>query len=299
MAGLPPEPLPKGPARPGRAWTGWACSLALHAACLAVILGLGRFVAVHPAGGGGGHGGRGNGRGVLAVDLSHLGTGCPWPGDEERTAGADDAEAPPPEACQNNAAPILAKAPQPAPAPKARPTRPTPASQKPRPPAPTAATGTAPASAAYADQPGGGMPPGGQPGPGHADGSPGAGQGTGFGGGEGQGTGPGIGSGQGEGVDSGMDLAAVDAKPRIASQVEPDYPEAARRSGISGRVVARFLVTADGHVSRISIVSAQPTGIFDQSVLAALGKWKFRPARFKGREVAAWVMLPIRFDLKK
>ncbi|WP_052360227.1 energy transducer TonB [Solidesulfovibrio alcoholivorans] len=125
-----------------------------------------------------------------------------------------------------------------------------------------------------------------------------SGQGGGTGGGSGGGEGPAAGAGRGMGEDGGMSLAAVDVKPRIMRQVEPAYPADARRHGIEGRVVARLLVTADGGVNRISIVSAKPPQIFEQAVISALEKWRFHPARYKGREVATWVMLPIRFDLK-
>jgi protein TonB len=128
-------------------------------------------------------------------------------------------------------------------------------------------------------------------------GGPGTGGGTG--GGEGKGKGASVGAGQGIGDGIGMRLADVDEKPRIARQVEPEYPEEARRQGIEGRVVARLLVMTDGSVARLSIVSAKPPRIFDRTVLEAIGKWRFHPARFQGRDVAAWVMLPIRFDLKR
>ncbi|WP_428560937.1 MAG: energy transducer TonB [Solidesulfovibrio sp. DCME] len=100
------------------------------------------------------------------------------------------------------------------------------------------------------------------------------------------------------GEDGGMSLAAVDVKPRIMRQVEPAYPADARRHGIEGRVVARLVVTADGGVNIISIVSAKPPQIFEQAVIAALEKWRFHPARHKGHEVATWVMLPICLNLK-
>lgn len=319
MAGLPPGPMPPGPAPPGRTWTGWLCSLGLHAVCLAAILGFGRFVAVQPVGGGGGDGGCGGGMGVIAVDLGGLGTGGAWPDEAVQASGAagmpdaqeaatspaettpQPAESEPPRSavCQSPAVPIPEQTPKPKPTRKSSQARRLPGPQQSASPVDIAATGNAPASGAHENQPTGGMSPGGPSGPGTADGGPGAGTAKGSGGGEGQGHGPGSGSGRGIGEEGGMDLAAVDEKPRIARQVEPEYPETARRCGVGGRVVARFLVTAEGHVSRVSIVSAQPPGIFDAAVRAALEKWKFRPARFKGREVAAWVMLPIRFDLKK
>jgi len=62
------------------------------------------------------------------------------------------------------------------------------------------------------------------------------------------------------------------------SREDPIYPRAAIRAGIErGRVVARLDIDEQGNVTAVHIVSAEPRrGVFDQSVLDALQKWKFQ-----------------------
>ncbi len=290
-----------------RAWLAWLLSLALHGVVLVVLVWWCHVLASHPSGGGGGA--------VLAVDLAGLGSGDPGPlpgsdaaaGENERPRAGEAAspraerEATPEDASESGrekALPVLAAsaanaAPKPA-EPKRRLARRT-APRR----APAAATASAAVSGQSPKGPGANDAP--QAGPsGIGPGLTGeaSGQGNGTGGGSGGGEGPSVGPGRGAGEEAGMSLAAVDVKPRILRQVEPAYPADARRHRIEGRVVARLLVTADGGVHDISIVSAKPPRIFEQAVMAALEQWKFHPARYKGREVATWVMLPIRFDLK-
>lgn len=287
----------------------WLLSLALHAVALVLLVCFYHALESHPVGGGGG-GADGGGGCVLAVDLSGLGCGDAGPLSGSDTAATDAETAPtscatlPPSAQEataeqtpvaqaQQATPVLAETVEHAAKtePKSRPSRKTPPRRPPVPAASTAGQSAAPVAAGGDGQAG----PAGS-GPGLAGGA--SGHGGGSGGGGGGGAGPAEGAGQGPGDEQGLSLAVVEVKPKILRQVEPAYPAEARRHGIEGRVVARLLVTADGGVNAVSIVSAQPPQVFDQAVMAALGKWRFHPARHKGREVATWVMLPIKFDLK-
>ncbi len=69
--------------------------------------------------------------------------------------------------------------------------------------------------------------------------------------------------------------------------------------GISGRVVLRFLVKTDGKVAKARVIEAEPRGVFEQSAMEAIDKWRFKPGRYRGNAVATWVELPIRFRLSK
>ena len=89
----------------------------------------------------------------------------------------------------------------------------------------------------------------------------------------------------------------MDKIPQPLHRVEPLYPQRARKQGICGKVVLRFLVEADGHVSRPSILEANPVGYFEQSALDAIRHWRFKPGVFRGRAVATWVVLPVQFQL--
>jgi protein TonB len=94
-------------------------------------------------------------------------------------------------------------------------------------------------------------------------------------------------------------LSEVDSQPRLASRVNPTYPFRAKRRGVEGKVVVRFLVDKLGRVSQSSVVQAEPEGVFEQSALKAVRQWRFEPGTKDGRPVATWVQVPIRFELKR
>jgi TonB family protein len=75
------------------------------------------------------------------------------------------------------------------------------------------------------------------------------------------------------------------------------YPEEARKSVKSGKVMCRVLVSKEGLVSKIEIVKSQ-NKIFDKPAIEALEKIKFTPAKLKGEAVETWVTIPITFKLK-
>jgi TonB family protein len=74
---------------------------------------------------------------------------------------------------------------------------------------------------------------------------------------------------------------------------------ALRDAGVTGQVMARFLVLEDGRVdpASITIRSASHEG-FRSSIPELLPVLHFRPARIKGRPVKVWVEQPIIFALQ-
>ncbi len=98
----------------------------------------------------------------------------------------------------------------------------------------------------------------------------------------------------------GYELSAVDAPPVLGNRltisrfVERTYPGRLREQGISGTVVVRLLVAADGTTSRAAVVSSTHPG-FHAAALEAVTRMRFRPAKLRGRSVPAWVSLPLSF----
>lgn len=83
-------------------------------------------------------------------------------------------------------------------------------------------------------------------------------------------------------------LAGCAAAPRplqFVSGPDPVYPPAARSAGIEGRVTLRYDVGADGTVSNLRVVEAEPEGVFDRAALEAVARWRFRPPAVEGRTV--------------
>jgi TonB family protein len=94
-------------------------------------------------------------------------------------------------------------------------------------------------------------------------------------------------------------LRQVDQPPTPTRKIEPEFPLTARRLGIGGKVVVKFLVKTDGNVAKASVVEAEPKEIFEQSALDAVRDWQFIPGRYHGEAVATWVVLPIQFRLTR
>ena len=66
----------------------------------------------------------------------------------------------------------------------------------------------------------------------------------------------------------------------------PDFPAEATRKGIaSGVVKAKVNIEADGKVSSVEILEAEPKRIFDRAVTAALMEWRYEPGEKGSHEV--------------
>jgi periplasmic protein TonB len=87
--------------------------------------------------------------------------------------------------------------------------------------------------------------------------------------------------------------ASIEKLPEPVRRVEPVYPEAARRAGVSGTVLVQVLVRKDGRVGDARVVRSIP--MLDPAALEAAWRWRFRPALSGGRPVACWVAIPLRF----
>lgn len=93
----------------------------------------------------------------------------------------------------------------------------------------------------------------------------------------------------------GMD--EVDQKPVGIGVLKPHYPFSAKRRGIEGYVTVRFLVDRMGKARELSILDAEPPGIFDRAVHNTVPRWRFKPGKKAGRLVDTWVKMTIRFEL--
>lgn len=79
----------------------------------------------------------------------------------------------------------------------------------------------------------------------------------------------------------------------------PKFPDSARERGISGWVDVQFVVRTDGSVSDVIITAAEPVGIFEQSAVDAVRKWRYRPVIRDGQTVEQRVRLRLKFALER
>ena len=80
--------------------------------------------------------------------------------------------------------------------------------------------------------------------------------------------------------------------------VPPEFPRTAREKNINGWVDVQFLVRTDGTVGDASIVGAQPVGIFEQSALEAVRRWRYRPVLQGGQPVNQRTHVRVRFAMQ-
>lgn len=83
------------------------------------------------------------------------------------------------------------------------------------------------------------------------------------------------------------------------SMARPEYPQQARRRGVTGWAVAEFTVTSSGQTAQIAIVDAEPEGVFNESAIAAVSKWTFEPRVFRGQPIDQRAAARLVFDLEK
>ncbi len=94
-----------------------------------------------------------------------------------------------------------------------------------------------------------------------------------------------------------FDAAELDQPPQAIVRTEPPYPYRAQQLEIEGFVQVRLLVAEDGSVNRVSVLVAEPAGVFEESVLQMVPTWRFNPGKVAGHAVASWVISTIAFEL--
>jgi periplasmic protein TonB len=76
--------------------------------------------------------------------------------------------------------------------------------------------------------------------------------------------------------------------------VAPEYPSELRREGVSGLVMVKCSIDEKGDVTE-TLVEKSSNAAFEKPAVAAVKKWKFKPAKQDGNPVAIKVSIPIKF----
>lgn len=91
------------------------------------------------------------------------------------------------------------------------------------------------------------------------------------------------------------DYVYIDDLPEAITRVAPSYPDKAREAGIQGLVVVQALVGTDGKVKATQVTTSIPG--LDEAAQACVRQWVYKPAQAKGKPVAVWAAVPVRFSL--
>lgn len=76
--------------------------------------------------------------------------------------------------------------------------------------------------------------------------------------------------------------------------VAPEYPTQLKRDGVSGIVTVKCMIDEKGNVTDTHVEKTTNDG-FDEAAVAAVKKWRFKPAQQDGAPVATKVTIPIKF----
>ena len=82
------------------------------------------------------------------------------------------------------------------------------------------------------------------------------------------------------------------------SNPKPEYPALSRRLREQGLVRLRVHVTEEGRANEITLQDSSGFDRLDKAALDAVKRWRFRPAQRSGTPVAAWVLVPLKFELE-
>ncbi len=92
------------------------------------------------------------------------------------------------------------------------------------------------------------------------------------------------------------DFVPFEKPPEVVKQVQPKYPELARRAGMEGTVLVRVWVDKEGKVRKVEILKSDAE-IFSQPAIEAAQQMVFTPAVQGGNPVSVWVAMPFKFKL--
>ncbi len=121
----------------------------------------------------------------------------------------------------------------------------------------------------------------------------------------GRGPGKGLGEGPGSGIGDGPNNTGLGSHaerwrgvtaPVVIHQVEPEYPDEARKAKFQGSVLVAVEVDEQGRVRGVRIVKSAGLGL-DEKAMEAVKKWRFRPATRDGRPVAVPASIEVSFHL--
>lgn len=84
--------------------------------------------------------------------------------------------------------------------------------------------------------------------------------------------------------------------PVPIKQVQPNYPEIAKRAGVEGTVWVRIWVDKEGKARKVVVMKSDAEVLNDEAIKAAM-QWLFTPAMQHNGPVSVWVAVPFKFKL--
>ena len=93
-----------------------------------------------------------------------------------------------------------------------------------------------------------------------------------------------------------LKLSEPIVEAQLVSRIEPRYPPLALQVKQSGTVVLHAIISRDGHITALEVVSGSP--FFMQAALDAVRQWRYRPTMLNGEPVEVDTTITVIFQLK-
>jgi len=93
-----------------------------------------------------------------------------------------------------------------------------------------------------------------------------------------------------------LKLSEPVVEAQLVSRIEPRYPLLALQLKQSGTVVLHAIISRDGHITALEVVSGSP--FFVQAALDAVRLWRYRPTMLNGEPVEVDTTITVVFQLK-
>jgi TonB family protein len=90
-------------------------------------------------------------------------------------------------------------------------------------------------------------------------------------------------------------LSSDIAQGLIAAKVQPEYPELARMARIQGTVCLNGVISKDGDVTEVHVISGHPA--LARAAMDLVKQWKYRPYVLDGRPVEVETQVTVNFTL--
>lgn len=83
--------------------------------------------------------------------------------------------------------------------------------------------------------------------------------------------------------------------PKLVHIEQPTYPPAAKRAKVEGVVVVEAVVTEDGRVDKVKVISGNP--LLTDAAVDAIQKWRYEPTILNGQAVPVVLTARISFSM--
>jgi protein TonB len=83
-------------------------------------------------------------------------------------------------------------------------------------------------------------------------------------------------------------------EPKLVHMEQPQYPPAAKKSGVQGVVVIEATVTPEGRVDKVKVISGSP--LLADAATEAVSHWKYEPTYLNGQAVPVILTAKITFS---